>query len=63
SFRACGPAALILPVEVANICEDGSPIPLNATIQGDQFTDPALQWQQSFDEGATWQDIPGATGV
>ncbi|MCO6478336.1 MAG: gliding motility-associated C-terminal domain-containing protein [Phaeodactylibacter sp.] len=63
SFRACGPAALILPVEVANICEDGNPISLNATIQGDQYPTPALQWQQSFDEGATWQDIPGATGA
>ncbi|MCB0595249.1 MAG: hypothetical protein KDD28_14245, partial [Phaeodactylibacter sp.] len=62
SFRACGPAALILPVEVANICEDGNPIALNATIQGDQFPTPALQWQESFDEGATWADIPGANG-
>ena len=62
SFRACGPAALILPVEVANICEDGSPITLNATVQGGQFSNPALQWQQSFDEGATWEDIPGGAG-
>lgn len=62
SFRACGPMALILPLEVANICEDGAPIALNATIQGDQYAAPALQWQQSFDEGATWEDIPGATG-
>ena len=63
SFRACGPAALILPVEVANICEDGNPISLNATVQGNQFPDPALQWQQSFDEGATWEDLPGANGI
>ena len=63
SFRACGPAALILPVEVANICEDGSPITLNATVQGGQFSNPALQWQQSFDEGATWEDLPGANGI
>ncbi|MCB9291063.1 MAG: gliding motility-associated C-terminal domain-containing protein [Lewinellaceae bacterium] len=63
SFRACGPEALILPVEVANICEDGNPIPLNATIQGGQYPAPAVQWQQSFDEGGTWEDIPGATGL
>ncbi|MCB0564657.1 MAG: gliding motility-associated C-terminal domain-containing protein [Phaeodactylibacter sp.] len=63
SFRACGPAALILPVEVANICEDGSPITLNATVQGGQFPTPALQWQQSFDEGATWVDMAGANGT
>jgi len=62
SFRACGPEALILPFETANICEDGNPILLEATVLGDQFPDPAIQWQQSFDEGATWADIPGAAG-
>ena len=60
SFRPCGPEALILPREVANICEDGSPIELTATINGDQFDTPAVQWQESFDEGLTWEDIPGA---
>jgi gliding motility-associated-like protein len=61
SFRACGPQALILPLEIENICEDGSPIPLFATIIGDQYTDPAIQWQESFDGGTTWQNIAGAT--
>lgn len=61
-FRACGPEALILPMEIENICEDGSPIDLDATIQGSQYDTPAYQWQQSFDEGLTWQDIPGANG-
>lgn len=59
-FRPCGPEALILPREPADICEDGDPIPLTATIDGDEFADPVVQWQQSFDEGDTWQDIPGA---
>jgi gliding motility-associated-like protein len=62
SFRACGPEALILPVEIENICEDGDPIELFATVVGDQYPDPAFQWQQSFDEGLSWQDIPGANG-
>ena len=62
SFRACGPEALILPTEIENICEDGEPITLTATIVGDQYMNPAYQWQQSFDEGMTWQDIPGAIG-
>ncbi|NBC09826.1 MAG: T9SS type B sorting domain-containing protein [Bacteroidetes bacterium] len=62
AFRACGPEALILPREVENICEDGQPIPLTATILGDQFPDPAIQWQRSPDGGTTWEDIPGATG-
>ena len=60
SFRACGPEALILPREVANICEDGDPIILEATIIGDQYPDPALQWQRSFDGGQTWEDLVGA---
>lgn len=61
SFRPCGPEALILPTEVANICEDGSPIALEATIQGDQYDNPNLQWQQSFDEGLSWTNITAAT--
>ena len=63
SFRACGPQALILPEEVANICEDGNPIILNATIIGDEFAEPSLQWQESFDEGQSWQNIPGETSL
>lgn len=59
TFRACGPKALILPFEVENICEDGDPIDLNATIDGSQFVNPALQWQRSLDEGQTWEDILG----
>ncbi|MBE7174709.1 MAG: gliding motility-associated C-terminal domain-containing protein, partial [Williamsia sp.] len=27
------------------------------------YNDMATQWQQSTDEGATWTDIPGATGL
>ena len=61
TFRPCGPAALILPTEIENICEEGDPIPLEATIIGDQYPTPAIQWQQSFDEGLTWVDISGET--
>ena len=63
SFRACGPTALILPDEIANICEDGSPILLEATVVGTQYVNPAYQWQQSPDGGITWVDIAGATGA
>ena len=63
TFRACGPEALILPTEIANICEDGNPIDLTATINGEQYDTPAVQWQQSFNEGATWENIPGATDL
>ena len=61
TFRPCGPEALILPTEIENICEDGNPVDLEATVLGDQYTTPVFQWQQSFDEGLTWSDIPGAT--
>lgn len=63
TFRPCGPEALILPLEIANICEDGDPIDIEATILGDQYDDPQVQWQQSFDEGLSWQDIPGETSL
>ncbi|WP_157974544.1 gliding motility-associated C-terminal domain-containing protein [Lewinella sp. IMCC34183] len=62
SFRACGPQALILPEIAANICEDGAPITLTATINGDQYPTPAVQWQRSDDGGNTWADLPGETG-
>ncbi|MTB51783.1 gliding motility-associated C-terminal domain-containing protein [Lewinella sp. W8] len=60
SFRACGPEALILPLEISNICEDGDPITLDATLNGDQYDNPAIQWQESTDGGDRWTDIPGA---
>ena len=59
SFRPCGPEALILPVDIANICEDGKPIELIATVVGDQYPNPAFQWQRSPDEGMTWENIQG----
>ncbi len=63
TFRPCGPEALILPETIANICEDGAPKVLEATVLGDQYDTPAFQWQQSFDEGLTWSDIPGANSA
>ena len=63
TFRACGPEALILPTEVANICEDGNSVLLDATINGDQYDNPQVQWQQSFDGGITWVDLIGETNL
>lgn len=60
SFRACGPSSFILPTEIANICEDGSPIALKATVIGDEYSAPKIQWQESLDGGVQWRDIPGA---
>lgn len=63
SFRPCGPEAVILPDQVANICEDGNPLNLTATIIGTQYPTPQIQWQISYDLGQNWFDIPGATGT
>ena len=61
-FRACGPEARIDGGETLSLCEDGEPGTLLTVINGDQYDDPAFQWQQSFDEGATWTDLPGENG-
>ncbi|MEM1215609.1 MAG: gliding motility-associated C-terminal domain-containing protein [Bacteroidota bacterium] len=61
SFRTCGDAAFILPETIANICEDGEPIVLDATVEGNLFNTPAYQWQISPDGLNNWTDIPGAT--
>ncbi len=63
TFRPCGPEALILPETVDNICEDGDPIIIEATIIGNQYDNPQYQWQQSFDEGMTWVDLIGENGM
>ena len=63
SFRACGDEALILPETLVNICEDGDALTLEATVVGDNYVDPNYQWQESFDQGLTWQNIPGANGA
>ncbi|WP_020570023.1 T9SS C-terminal target domain-containing protein [Neolewinella persica] len=63
SFRACGPEARIAGAETLSVCEDGGPATLTAEINGDQYDNPALQWQQSFDDGMTWQDLSGENGM
>lgn len=60
SFRPCGPLALILPDDIENICENGNPIILEATIEGNQYDTSWLQWQLSNDEGSSWANITGA---
>ncbi len=63
SFRACGPEALIQPESAVSICEDGIPLSLTATINGDQFPSPAVQWQRSPDGGNTWEDLSGQNNL
>lgn len=60
SFRPCGDEAFILPAEPANICADGQPLPLSATVMGNLYDDPAVQWQISPNGVTDWVDIAGA---
>ncbi len=61
SFRACGPEATIETNILPIICENGNtPVIMDAVLNGTQFTNPAIQWQESSDGGTTWIDIPGA---
>jgi gliding motility-associated-like protein len=60
SFRACGPLALIDGAEMIDVCSgSGGSVLLTSEVIGSQYTDPQLQWQQSFDGGLTWQDEAG----
>lgn len=46
---------------VVSLCfQDNKAVPMNGTI-GPGYTNTAIQWQQSADDGITWADIPGAT--
>jgi gliding motility-associated-like protein len=65
TFRPCGPLVSSSIVNattpsVTTVCvETSQQVQLAATIQSG-YNNPVLQWQQSTDNGATWQDIPGA---
>jgi gliding motility-associated-like protein len=46
---------------IESVCsQDNKTISMTGTI-GNGYTNTALQWQQSTDNGSTWTDIPGAT--
>lgn len=70
TFRPCGPDAylllegetdIVLSSKVTNLCEDGNPLSLALVLVGSEYDTPVYQWQESKDEGLSWQDIPGAT--
>ncbi|NJC25533.1 gliding motility-associated C-terminal domain-containing protein [Neolewinella antarctica] len=61
TFRACGPEARILGLaQLLEACEGGASPVLEAEIIGNQYPDPALQWQISPDGVDDWRAIPGA---
>ncbi len=64
AFRACGPLAMIAGnSDIINACAEDGTVLLISEIIGNQYADPQLQWQQSFDGGATWQDLVGENGT
>ena len=60
SFRPCGPEIMLLPNPgITHLCEGDEPIELQTSLIGEQYVNPAFQWQESFDEGLSWVDIDG----
>lgn len=65
SFRPCGPMVLTTISGSGNsiLCEGiAHNISLSATV-GSGYTNPRYQWQNSTDNGLTWNDIGGATST
>ncbi|HMO61190.1 MAG TPA: gliding motility-associated C-terminal domain-containing protein [Ferruginibacter sp.] len=64
TFRPCGPlvnTSVTSNSKSITFCaNDVQPVTLSATI-GSGYISPALQWQQSLNNGSTWADIPAAT--
>ncbi len=46
---------------VKSVCYQHSSAVLLSGVMDPFYTNPALQWQQTTDNGITWTDIPGAT--
>ncbi|PHN05805.1 gliding motility-associated C-terminal domain-containing protein [Flavilitoribacter nigricans] len=63
SFRPCGPEAIILPEEETFVCVDDDSLFLESKVLSSSFPENYIQWQVSTDEGATFNDIPGAMGT
>ncbi len=57
SLRRCEPT-ITIPTNI-NICSS-APFTIDATIINLNFPNPLYQWQQSNDNGLTWQNIAGA---
>lgn len=63
-FRPCGPVATVGDgAPTVSYCFGGPPPALTASLLGEQYPDPAVQWQESPDDGLTWVDVAGATDL
>jgi gliding motility-associated-like protein len=66
TFRSCGPSVSITldgSTTSGNVCADYTAPFILQGAYSPGFTDPQLQWQNSFDSGKTWIDIPGANVI
>jgi gliding motility-associated-like protein len=65
SFRPCGPKVTtsVLNTTQTNVdlCTGNTATTPLSGVVSSGYTNPALQWQQSVDNGVTWTDIAGAT--
>lgn len=68
TFRACGPVVQagfggVATVTSQNVCErQPASYDITATA-GEGYTSPKYQWQQNFNDGNGWVDMPGETGT
>lgn len=66
TFRPCGPdiTSVITGTGLsADVCVNDQTDYLFNAVLSPGFTDPVYQWQQSKDNGRSWQDITGANGL
>jgi gliding motility-associated-like protein len=66
AFKPCGPKVTtsVLNTTITNVdlCPGSSSNTVLTSVVSSGYTNPALQWQLSIDNGVTWTDISGATG-
>lgn len=64
TFQSCGPAVNVTvdgSTEKQNVCAGYTNPFIMQGNYSSEFNNPAVQWQNSFDTGKTWKDIPGET--
>lgn len=65
SFKPCGPKVTTSVLNTTqtdvDLCTGSSTITPLSGVVSSGYTNPALQWQVSIDNGVTWTDIAGAT--
>lgn len=66
TFRPCGETietSVTGAADTINVCEGNTDAYTFTADVSSNYISPVYQWQLSMDSGATWKDIPGATGA